>query len=52
MAKYMLLPLVIFAMSSMLTWALARHLELAHAQRAAAASRPRARPYDTSLPEL
>jgi hypothetical protein len=52
MCKFTLIPLIIFTMSTMLAWAMARHLEMAHEQRAAAATRPRSRPYNTSMPEL
>jgi hypothetical protein len=51
MSKIALLPVIIPAISAMLTWALAKHLQLAGEQRAHAASRPRARPYATKLPD-
>jgi hypothetical protein len=52
MCKFTLIPLIVFAMSAMLAWAMTRHLEMAQEQRATAAARPRSRPYDTSMPEL
>jgi hypothetical protein len=55
MSKFTLLPVAIViiaaTLASMLTWAMARHAEIASAQRANAASRPRSRPYATSLPD-
>ena len=55
MFKFALLPVIaaVFAamLSAMLTWAIARHVEIANEQKAAAASRPRSRPYGTSLPD-
>ena len=53
MSKLALLPVIavaIAAVLTMLSWAMARHLEITDAQRAAA-SRPRSRPYGTSLPD-
>lgn len=47
MVKFTFLPLVIFTLASLLTWAAGRYLALGQAQRAAAASRP----YGTELPE-
>ena len=52
MSKYMFLPLVIFIISTMLTWAMVRHVEMAQRQRATATAHPRSRPYGTSLPDL
>ncbi len=51
MVKFTFVPLVIFALASLLTWAVGRYLALGQAQRAAAASRPRSRPYGTELPK-
>jgi hypothetical protein len=54
MSKLALLPVIAVAiaavLSSILSWAMARHLEITDAQRAAV-PRPRSRPYGTSLPD-
>ncbi len=49
--KLALLPIVIVTVSAMLTWVMARYMEAAHEQRAAAALQPRSRPYATTLPK-
>lgn len=51
MFKLALLPLIIPAVSGMLAWAMARYMEMAQEHRAMAATRPRSRPYATSLPK-
>jgi hypothetical protein len=55
MFKFALLPVLAIAfaamLASILTWAMARHVEIASEQRASAALRPRSRPYATSLPD-
>ncbi|WP_297487955.1 hypothetical protein [Acidocella sp.] len=51
MSKLAFLPLIIITITAILAWAMARHREIAGAQREAAASRPRSRPYATTLPE-
>jgi hypothetical protein len=52
MPKLALLPLIIVTVSALLTWAMAKHLELVSEQRAHAATRPRGRPYGTNMPDL
>ena len=51
MSKLTLLPLLIVTATAMLTWATARYMEMTHQQRALASTRPRSRPYATTLPE-
>jgi hypothetical protein len=46
-----LLPVIVVAVSATLTWAMVRHVGLSHDQRVQAASRPRSRPYATTLPD-
>jgi hypothetical protein len=50
-SKLALLPIVIVTASAMLTWVMARYMQAAHEQRAAAAIQPRSRPYATTLPK-
>jgi len=48
MLKLAFLPLVIIAITAMLTWAMVRHIEI---EERGAAARPRSRPYATTMPK-
>lgn len=50
MTKLALLPLITATMSAVLTWAMARYVQMASEHRANAHLRPRSRPYDVRLP--
>lgn len=52
MFKLAVLVFVISTFSALLTWATAKHLEMASEQRAHAGRRPRSRPYATIMPDL
>ncbi len=51
MVKFTFIPFVVFTLASLLTWAVGRYVALSQAQRHAAASCPRGRPYGTALPK-